>query len=83
MFAPSAGVLEDPATGSAAGPLAAYIERYNILKSHEFGNPIKIEQGYEINRPSSLIAEIPHESMSEILVSGKVRLTAEGIFYLK
>ncbi len=83
MFAPSAGVLEDPATGSAAGPLAAYLEKYNVLKSHEFGTPIRIEQGYEIRRPSSLIAEIPHESMSEILVSGKVRLTAEGIYYLK
>ncbi|TFG30680.1 PhzF family phenazine biosynthesis protein [Candidatus Thorarchaeota archaeon] len=82
-FAPSAGVLEDAATGSAAGPLAAYIERYNLLKGHEFGDPIKIEQGFEIKRPSKLIAEIPHESMSEILVTGKVRLMAEGNFYLK
>ncbi|TFG30076.1 PhzF family phenazine biosynthesis protein [Candidatus Thorarchaeota archaeon] len=82
-FAPGAGVLEDAATGSAAGPLAAYIERYSILKSHEFGDPIEIEQGYEIKRPSKLTAEIPHESMSEILVSGKVRLTAEGTFYLQ
>lgn len=82
MFAPSAGVLEDPATGSAAGPLAAYLERYEILKGHQFSEPIKIEQGYEIKRPSNLTVEIPHESMSEILVSGKVRLTAEGTFYL-
>lgn len=83
MFAPDAGVLEDPATGSAAGPLAAYIEKYNILKHHEFGNSITIEQGYEINRPSSLVAKVPHESMSEILVSGKVRLTAEGTYFLQ
>lgn len=83
VFAPSAGVLEDPATGSAAGPLAAYLERYTMLKGHEFGELIKIEQGHEIKRPSNITASIPHESMPEILVSGKVRLTAEGTLYLQ
>jgi trans-2,3-dihydro-3-hydroxyanthranilate isomerase len=30
MFAPELGVFEDPATGSAAGPLAAYMMRYGL-----------------------------------------------------
>jgi len=81
MFAPSVGVLEDPATGSAAGPLGAYLERYGILKRHTFGEPIQIEQGYEIMRPSRLTVTVPHESMEEVFVAGKVRLVAEGTFY--
>jgi trans-2,3-dihydro-3-hydroxyanthranilate isomerase len=82
MFAPDVGVLEDPATGSAAGPLGAYLEKYNVLKKHEFGEPIIIEQGYEIRRPSRLTVTVPHESMEEVFVSGKVRLVAEGMFYV-
>ncbi|MDH4214829.1 MAG: PhzF family phenazine biosynthesis protein [Candidatus Thorarchaeota archaeon] len=81
MFAPGVGVLEDPATGSAAGPLGAYLERYEILKRHTFGEPIQIEQGYEIERPSRLTVTVPHESMEEVFVAGKVRLVAEGTFY--
>ncbi|MHA2026605.1 MAG: PhzF family phenazine biosynthesis protein [Candidatus Thorarchaeota archaeon] len=82
MFAPDAGVPEDPATGSAAGPLGAYLEKHQLLNDHKIGEPIRIEQGYEINRPSQLIAIVPDESMSGVLVSGKVRLIAEGKFYL-
>jgi trans-2,3-dihydro-3-hydroxyanthranilate isomerase len=82
MFAPSVGVLEDPATGSAAGPLGAYLERYSVLNNHSFGEPIQIEQGYEVKRPSRLTVTVPHESMEEVFVSGKVRLVAEGTFFL-
>jgi len=82
MFAPSVGVLEDPATGSAAGPLGAYLEKYGILNRQNFGEPIHIEQGHEINRPSRLTVTIPHESMEEVFVAGKVRLVAEGTFYV-
>lgn len=82
MFAPEVGVVEDPATGSAAGPLGAYLEKYKVLSNHQIGEQINIEQGYEIERPSKLIARVPHESMSEVHVSGKVRLVAEGTFYL-
>ncbi|GAG55076.1 unnamed protein product, partial [marine sediment metagenome] len=42
MFAPGAGVLEDPATGSAIGPLGAYLEKYNVLENHSLGEEIKI-----------------------------------------
>ena len=53
MFAPAHGVAEDPATGSAAGPLAVHLLRHGRIAS---GDEIEIEQGAEINRPSRLYA---------------------------
>ena len=83
MFAPEIGVVEDPATGSAAGPLAAYIEQYNLLKREKPCADIVIEQGYEIMRPSKLVASvIGEQDFIGAYVSGKTRLVAEGTFYL-
>jgi trans-2,3-dihydro-3-hydroxyanthranilate isomerase len=84
MFAPSVGVLEDPATGSAVGPLGAYIDRYNVIKELTQGAKIIIEQGYEINRPSRLIVKCNYDSIniSSVIVEGQVRKTAEGVFFL-
>ncbi|MFW9786091.1 MAG: PhzF family phenazine biosynthesis protein [Candidatus Thorarchaeota archaeon] len=82
MFGPDVGVVEDPATGSAAGPCGAYLEKYEILSNHKIGELIYIEQGYEMERPSRLVVRVPDDSFSEVQVSGKVRLVAEGTFYL-
>lgn len=83
MFAPEVGVLEDPATGSAAGPIGAYVEHYGLLHRDTKGGPIVIEQGYEIRRPSRLIAEVIWDREPvNVLVSGKVKLVAEGTFYV-
>ncbi len=84
MFAPSVGVLEDPATGSAVGPLGAYIDSYNCIRGLSKGTKIVIEQGYEINRPSKLLSKCIYEksNISSVIVKGQVRKTAEGIFYL-
>ena len=49
MFGPGVGVPEDPATGSAAGPLAVHLARHGWS---EYGRPIQIRQGEEIGRPS-------------------------------
>jgi len=83
MFAPGAGVPEDPATGSAAGPLGAYLEKHKILKNHNLGEKIRIEQGFEIHRPSQLVVRVPDEKMSSVFVSGRTRLTAEGLFFIE
>ncbi|MFW9984667.1 MAG: PhzF family phenazine biosynthesis protein [Candidatus Odinarchaeota archaeon] len=84
MFAPGAGVLEDPATGSAAGPVGAYVEHHNLLRRDTKGQPIIIEQGYEMRRPSQLIAQVVWEKEpTNVLVSGKVKLIAEGNFYIE
>jgi trans-2,3-dihydro-3-hydroxyanthranilate isomerase len=83
MFAPSAGVFEDPATGSAAGPLGAYLETHQVLKNHKKGTKIVLEQGYELNRPSKLVVTCLFDNeISEVIVEGSVRKTAEGTFFL-
>jgi len=84
VFAPAFGVNEDPATGSAAGPLGAYLEFHDVLASHSRGDVIVIEQGYEMNRPSKLKVQLAKKKQKvDVLVSGRVRTTAEGMFYLK
>jgi trans-2,3-dihydro-3-hydroxyanthranilate isomerase len=55
MFAPAHGVAEDPATGSAAGPLALHLARHGRIA---FGDEIEIRQGAEIQRPSLLRARV-------------------------
>src|SRR5438309_6566766 len=55
MFAPADGVPEDPATGSAAGPLAVHLLRHGRIA---FGGEIEISQGAEIGRPSTLYARV-------------------------
>lgn len=83
VFAPAYGVIEDPATGSAAGPLGAYLEHHGILPSHAAGDVVIIEQGYEMNRPSKLNVQlVMRRQKVNVLVSGRVRTTAEGSFHL-
>jgi trans-2,3-dihydro-3-hydroxyanthranilate isomerase len=81
MFAPTSGVNEDPATGSAAGPLAIHLARHGRIP---FGEQIEISQGAEINRPSTLYAEA-HGSGDEIkrvVVGGSAVTVARGEFGL-
>src|SRR5262245_34127750 len=53
MFAPALGVAEDPATGSADGPIACHLARHGRIG---WGAEIVLEQGVEIGRPSRLHA---------------------------
>ena len=55
MFGPALGVAEDPATGSAAGPLAVHLARHGRVP---FGTDIEIVQGVEIGRRSVLRARV-------------------------
>ena len=55
MFAPGHGVAEDPATGSAAGPLALHLARHGRIG---WGEEIEISQGVEVGRPSTLYARV-------------------------
>lgn len=77
MFAPAFGIAEDPATGSAAGCLAGYLVKHRFL-----GKPsatVRMEQGYEIDRPSLLFLESSEKDGTiEIQVGGRVFLTAKG-----
>jgi trans-2,3-dihydro-3-hydroxyanthranilate isomerase len=81
MFAPAHGVAEDPATGSAAGPLAVHLLRHGRIAS---GDEIEIEQGVEINRPSKLYAraEGTAETIDRVEVGGCAVVVARGEFRL-
>jgi trans-2,3-dihydro-3-hydroxyanthranilate isomerase len=79
MFAPGAGVFEDPATGSAAGPLAIHLARHGRIA---FGEEIEIRQGAEIGRPSILYAraEGSGEQIRRVEVGGSAVVVARGEF---
>jgi trans-2,3-dihydro-3-hydroxyanthranilate isomerase len=77
MFADDLGVPEDPATGSAAGCLAAYLLEHSYLKTDSVD--VRVEQGYEIGRPSLLYLQAERDG-DEIMVDvgGKVQMVARG-----
>jgi trans-2,3-dihydro-3-hydroxyanthranilate isomerase len=81
MFAPVGGVDEDPATGSAAGPLALHLARHGLIA---FGDEIEIEQGAEIGRPSRLFARVDGSSdaVERVEVGGSAVIVARGEFRL-
>jgi trans-2,3-dihydro-3-hydroxyanthranilate isomerase len=81
MFAPADGVAEDPATGSAAGPLACHLARHGLIA---FGAEIEIVQGVELGRPSRLYAraEGSRERIEEVRVGGSAVIVARGEFRL-
>lgn len=81
MFAAGHGVNEDPATGSAAGPLAVHLARHGRIA---FGEEIEISQGAEINRPSTLfaIAEGTPDKIERVRVGGSAVIVARGEFAL-
>ena len=69
MFAPTIGILEDPATGSAGGALGAYLVQNGVV---EVGptTELWIEQGYEMERPSTILVRV--ESDDDVIQSVKV-----------
>jgi trans-2,3-dihydro-3-hydroxyanthranilate isomerase len=79
MFAPAGGVTEDPATGSAAGPLAVHLSRHGRIA---FGEQIEIRQGAEIGRPSVLYACATGspDRIDRIEVGGSAVIVARGEF---
>ncbi len=60
MFAPEYGIIEDPATGSATGPLTAYMIRHDLLSAHD-GGAFVSEQGTKMGRRSILHVQIHGE----------------------
>ena len=81
MFAPADGVPEDPATGSAAGPLACHLARHGRIG---FGDEIEISQGTEIGRPSTLYARVHGSAgrIDKVEVGGSAVVVARGEFRL-
>jgi trans-2,3-dihydro-3-hydroxyanthranilate isomerase len=72
---------EDPATGSASGCAIAYLVRHGLAES---GQPIVIEQGVEMLRPSRIHvnATIENGVVTKVFVGGRTIPVASGRFFL-
>ena len=81
MFAPALGVPEDPATGSAAGPLAVHLCRHGRVA---FGQEIEIRQGADVGRPSLLRARAEGSAtrVERVEVAGQAVIVATAEFLL-
>jgi trans-2,3-dihydro-3-hydroxyanthranilate isomerase len=81
MFGVGLGMSEDPATGSAAGPLALHLVRHGRIA---FGDEIEIVQGVEIGRHSTLFARVDGsaDAVERIEVGGSAVVVARGEFQL-
>ncbi|MDP1767945.1 MAG: PhzF family phenazine biosynthesis protein [Nitrospirota bacterium] len=79
MFAPSIGILEDPATGSASGALGAYLVQNRVVEVTPT-TEIVVEQGYEIERPSQIFVRVESDDdiIQTIKVGGQCVMVVEG-----
>jgi trans-2,3-dihydro-3-hydroxyanthranilate isomerase len=79
MFAPASGVAEDPATGSACGPLGVHLVRHGRIG---FGEEVEVSQGAEIGRPSTLYVRVDGsgEQIDRVEVGGAAVVVARGEF---
>jgi trans-2,3-dihydro-3-hydroxyanthranilate isomerase len=82
VFCPGMGIPEDPATGSAAGPLALHLARHGWYTP---GGTLTITQGIEIQRPSELTARVDGtaQTPTRIVVGGRAVTVAHGHFRLQ
>ncbi|ELY61189.1 PhzF family phenazine biosynthesis protein [Natronolimnohabitans innermongolicus] len=53
MFAPGAGVPEDPVTGTASGAVGAYLDRFGAFDD-DFPDELRLEQGHYVDRPGTV-----------------------------
>jgi trans-2,3-dihydro-3-hydroxyanthranilate isomerase len=78
LFASHLGIIEDPATGAAAGPLTAYLLKYKI-----FGDSFEIEneQGIEMGRPSQILMKgEKKDNTYRVQIGGKSVYIGKGEF---
>jgi len=79
VFADYYGVAEDPATGSANGCLAGYLVKHRYFGEDRID--IRVEQGYEIGRPSLLFLKAESKGQEiDVFVGGRVVMVAKGEF---
>lgn len=79
MFMPGAGIVEDPATGSAAGPIGVHLLRHGLV---EPGRELTLSQGREINRPSILKVRVEGlaDAIAAVGVGGAAVIVGELTF---
>jgi trans-2,3-dihydro-3-hydroxyanthranilate isomerase len=83
MFAPDVGVSEDPATGSATGPLGCYLLKHRLVSAERARSMTNI-QGVKMGRPSRLhfaITGTP-DDITEVKVGGAAVVVGEGTLFI-
>jgi trans-2,3-dihydro-3-hydroxyanthranilate isomerase len=76
FFNPSIGIDEDPATGTAAGPLTGYLEKLDYINKDQ---DYRILQGEYVNQPSVIHVKVVDDG---VWVSGSSVIVMEGKLYL-
>lgn len=80
MFAPGFGIVEDPATGGASGPLGCYLVRHRLVSGDEAARRIVSVQGVAMRRPSRIHVAIGERSgeIVDVKVGGTAVLVGRG-----
>jgi trans-2,3-dihydro-3-hydroxyanthranilate isomerase len=83
MFAPGLGIVEDPATGVASGPLGCYLVRHEVVAPRQAGAMLSL-QGVRMGRPSHVHISIALTGsvISSVRVGGESVLAGEGTLYV-
>ena len=79
MLAPGFGIAEDPATGSAAGPLGSYLVQHRVVAGAEAGALVSL-QGVAMGRASRIHIAIDGtpDAISRVRVGGQAVLVGRG-----
>jgi trans-2,3-dihydro-3-hydroxyanthranilate isomerase len=83
MFAPGLGIVEDPATGVASGPLGCYLVRHEVVAPQQAGAMLSL-QGVRMGRPSHVHISIAltGSAITSVRVGGESVLAGEGTLYV-
>ena len=83
MFAPGFGIVEDPATGVASGPLGCYLVRHKAVPPEKAGGMLSL-QGVKMGRPSHVHIAIGLEkgAIDSVRVGGEAVVAGEGMLYI-
>jgi trans-2,3-dihydro-3-hydroxyanthranilate isomerase len=85
MFAPGLGVAEDPATGSASGPLGCYLLRYGVVSPERAARLLSL-QGVKMGRPSRVHIRIAADAggaITAVQVGGESVLVGRGVIEIE
>jgi trans-2,3-dihydro-3-hydroxyanthranilate isomerase len=79
MFAPELGIVEDPATGSASGPLGCYLVQHGLVEGDQAHRIVSM-QGVAMGRPSKIHIAITgvRDAITDVKVGGQAVLVAHG-----
>jgi trans-2,3-dihydro-3-hydroxyanthranilate isomerase len=82
MFGAGLGIVEDPATGSAAGPLGCYLVQQGLFRDAD-ASKIVIWQGVAMRRPSRIYTSISHDRgvITRVQVGGQAVVVAKGTMF--